>query len=567
MKTTVSIHLGGHLMHAEEDAHRSLVQYLDSIKNHLRDTEGREEILSDIESRFAELLMDRWSGKSGVITLKDVESVIQILGSPSQWTEGPVDAFSEAESVSGKQAETWERSGYQGEIPAPKRLFRDGSRRVLGGVSAGLAAYFGLDLALVRVVVLLLGLFTGIGIFAYLVLWVAVPKARTTADRLAMQGRAVTLESIRNKVEEEYRAVEQTLQNPNNHRRWEASLRGWVREANGIAAPVLKGLGKLVGLVLALGTVVFLIGIGLVFWFFSMGLGVGDGLLVEGDFSLHDWVALFWPSTLSWGVGWFALGLVLVGPLVLMGVLAVRFLRGAPFRFMRTLLGLSVLAFILGALLAVMPLVYYAEDIEHKAVTTQTIPLDSTINTWSLELMPAFVDAQGRPIDFEGEAWVTEEEFRIGSDQNNPETESLDLVEWDKETTRWRKAQQRVYVNNLGIRLVPTEGRALLKSNLRAAGRSKAQAKTRSALAGTSYVCDSTGRIALAEGVHFPKRDGFRMQKAQWTVFVPVGHSIRFDERLAPYLEETPVVGDFPVSELAGQRCIMTSNGLVRMGF
>lgn len=567
MKTTVSIHLGGHLMHAEEDAHRSLVQYLDSIKNHLRDTEGREEILSDIESRFAELLMDRWSGKSGVITLKDVESVIQILGSPSQWTEGPVDAFSEAESVSGKQAETGERSGYQGEIPAPKRLFRDGSRRVLGGVSAGLAAYFGLDLALVRVVVLLLGLFTGIGIFAYLVLWVAVPKARTTADRLAMQGRAVTLESIRNKVEEEYRAVEQTLQNPNNHRRWEASLRGWVREANGIAAPVLKGLGKLVGLVLALGTVVFLIGIGLVFWFFSMGLGVGDGLLVEGDFSLHDWVALFWPSTLSWGVGWFALGLVLVGPLVLMGVLAVRFLRGAPFRFMRTLLGLSVLAFILGALLAVMPLLYYAEDIEHKAVTTQTIPLDSTINTWSLELMPAFVDAQGRPIDFEGEAWVTEEEFRIGSDQNNPETESLDLVEWDKETTRWRKAQQRVYVNNLGIRLVPTEGRALLKSNLRAAGRSKAQAKTRSALAGTSYVCDSTGRIALAEGVHFPKRDGFRMQKAQWTVFVPVGHSIRFDERLAPYLEETPVVGDFPVSELAGQRCIMTSNGLVRMGF
>ena len=567
MKTTVSIHLGGHLMHAEEDAHRSLVQYLDSIKNHLRDTEGREEILSDIESRFAELLMDRWSGKSGVITLKNVESVIQILGSPSQWTEGPVDAFSEAESVSGKQAETWERSGYQGEIPAPKRLFRDGSRRVLGGVSAGLAAYFGLDLALVRVVVLLLGLFTGIGFFAYLVLWVAVPKARTTADRLAMQGRAVTLESIRNKVEEEYRAVEQTLQNPNNHRRWEASLRGWVREANGIAAPVLKGLGKLVGLVLALGTVVFLIGIGLVFWFFSMGLGVGDGLLVEGDFSLHDWVALFWPSTLSWGVGWFALGLVLVGPLVLMGVLAVRFLRGAPFRFMRTLLGLSVLAFILGALLAVMPLVYYAEDIEHKAVTTQTIPLDSTIKTWSLELMPAFVDAQGRPIDFEGEAWVTEEEFRIGSDQNNPETESLDLVEWDKETTRWRKAQQRVYVNNLGIRLVPTEGRALLKSNLRAAGRSKAQAKTRSALAGTSYVCDSTGRIALAEGVHFPKRDGFRMQKAQWTVFVPVGHSIRFDERLAPYLEETPVVGDFPVSELAGQRCIMTSNGLVRMGF
>jgi hypothetical protein len=70
----------------------------------------------------------------------------------------------------------------------------------------------------------------------------------------------------------------------------------------------------------------------------------------------------------------------------------------------------------------------------------------------------------------------------------------------------------------------------------------------------------------LAEGIYFPKSDGFRMQKAQWTFYVPVGQSIRFDEQLAPYLEETPVVGDFPIGELAGQRCIMTYNGLVRMG-
>lgn len=82
MKTTVSIHLGGHLMHAEEDAHHSLVQYLESIKKHLRTTEGRDEILADIESRFADLLMERWMGKSRVITRMDVEGVVQILGVP-----------------------------------------------------------------------------------------------------------------------------------------------------------------------------------------------------------------------------------------------------------------------------------------------------------------------------------------------------------------------------------------------------------------------------------------------------------------------------------------------------
>ncbi|MFM7912456.1 MAG: PspC domain-containing protein, partial [Bacteroidota bacterium] len=268
----------------------------------------------------------------------DVEGVVQILGSPTQWTEGADEDGGERDPLLGN---------------IPKRLFRDPSRRVIGGVSAGLAAYFGLDLALVRIVMLLLGLFTGIGIFAYFILWVVVPKARTTADRLSMQGSVVTLDSIRRKVEEEYRTVEQTLQNPSNHRRWESSIRGWLRDANGIAAPVFRGLGRLLGVILAVLTFVFLLTLGLGFWFSRDGWTVrtADGVLLEGYASLGTWLGLLWPSTLPSGYGWLALGLVLFGKLVFMSALSVRLLRGSPYRFFGRILGFSLLAILLGVLM------------------------------------------------------------------------------------------------------------------------------------------------------------------------------------------------------------------------
>ena len=56
------------------------------------------------------------------------------------------------------------------------------------------------------------------------------------------------------------------------------------------------------------------------------------------------------------------------------------------------------------------------------------------------------------------------------------------------------------------------------------------------------------------------------MQRVEWTLLIPVGQSLRIDPELAPYLEETLVVGDLPYASLAGQRCMMTYNGLVRIG-
>jgi len=57
-----------------------------------------------------------------------------------------------------------------------KRLYRPRDGRVVAGVCAGLAAYFGVDPTLVRLAFALLTVFGGIGILLYLCAWIVIPE-------------------------------------------------------------------------------------------------------------------------------------------------------------------------------------------------------------------------------------------------------------------------------------------------------------------------------------------------------------------------------------------------------
>jgi phage shock protein PspC (stress-responsive transcriptional regulator) len=77
-----------------------------------------------------------------------------------------------------------------------KKMFRDPERKVIGGVSGGVAAFLGVDIVAVRVIFILLLFGGGIGLFLYIVLWLILPEARTLTDRVQMQGEPVTLSNI-----------------------------------------------------------------------------------------------------------------------------------------------------------------------------------------------------------------------------------------------------------------------------------------------------------------------------------------------------------------------------------
>lgn len=79
-----------------------------------------------------------------------------------------------------------------------RKLFRDTDSGKVGGVAAGLAAYFQTDVVLVRVLFLLSLFIGGSGFIAYLILWAVVPEARTVSEKMQMRGDAVTLSGIDN---------------------------------------------------------------------------------------------------------------------------------------------------------------------------------------------------------------------------------------------------------------------------------------------------------------------------------------------------------------------------------
>ena len=67
-----------------------------------------------------------------------------------------------------------------------KRLHRSRDEKMLGGVCGGLGEHFGIDPTVVRLLFVLTALYTGIGLFAYLALWILMPLEPAPAETPAL---------------------------------------------------------------------------------------------------------------------------------------------------------------------------------------------------------------------------------------------------------------------------------------------------------------------------------------------------------------------------------------------
>ena len=83
MKMTVNINLGGYAFNLDDDAYERLRQYMKRLEKEFSGEPGATEIMSDIEGRISELFRGKLSSYKQVITMKDVEEVMAILGSPN----------------------------------------------------------------------------------------------------------------------------------------------------------------------------------------------------------------------------------------------------------------------------------------------------------------------------------------------------------------------------------------------------------------------------------------------------------------------------------------------------
>jgi phage shock protein PspC (stress-responsive transcriptional regulator) len=194
MKKTVTANISGIIFHIDEDAFVKLNNYLDSLHKHFASEVGSDEILSDIESRIAEMLQERTSSRKEVVTLSDVIEVTAQLGQPEQ-----IDGESEKEED--EPAKEKEHQKY--DRREERRLFRDPDNKLIAGVAGGLAAYFNIDVTWVRIAFVVFTFFYGFGPLAYLILWIVVPKATSTAEKLSMKGEKINVSNIEKSIKED----------------------------------------------------------------------------------------------------------------------------------------------------------------------------------------------------------------------------------------------------------------------------------------------------------------------------------------------------------------------------
>jgi len=191
MNKIFNINLGGYPFTIDDIAYQKLNKYLGTIERHFSTSEGCDEIISDIESRIAELFNESLNGQP-IVGMKDIDAAIVTMGTPEEF--GAV----------GYEDEQEERHSSKKEYAVGKKLFRDPDSKIIGGVCSGLSAYFGIEdplwLRLGAVGFLVMG---GVAFPLYILLLIILPKARTAADKLAMRGEKIDINNIAKTIEDE----------------------------------------------------------------------------------------------------------------------------------------------------------------------------------------------------------------------------------------------------------------------------------------------------------------------------------------------------------------------------
>ena len=192
MKEITRIHLAKTPFSAEIDAKKSLEKYLNSIQKNMH---AEPEAMREIEARMVELLAERGVSKDGVISHDDVLAVQKQMGEPRDFSDDASEAIDEIEDkdIDDKPA---------------KQLMRDPDNAIIGGVCAGVAAYFNINPLWVRLIAIISPFMTfGTAVLVYVVMWLSMPPARTASDKLRMRGEPVTLASLKKAAADESSAM------------------------------------------------------------------------------------------------------------------------------------------------------------------------------------------------------------------------------------------------------------------------------------------------------------------------------------------------------------------------
>jgi phage shock protein PspC (stress-responsive transcriptional regulator) len=170
MKKTININIAGIVFQIDDDAFEKLRSYLQDVNNRFRRIQGGSEALEDFEARVAEILRDR-KGITGIVTIKDVDEIISVMGRPEDIDDGYDD-----------------EPEYEPARSSQRRLYRNPAESIIAGVAGGIGTYLNFDPVWIRLAFILSSVFYGFGFFLYLALWIALPAANNVERKRELYG-------------------------------------------------------------------------------------------------------------------------------------------------------------------------------------------------------------------------------------------------------------------------------------------------------------------------------------------------------------------------------------------
>ena len=525
MNKTININLGGVFFHIDESAYKKLKKYLDAIRKSLSDDpKGKDEILTDIESRIGEILAETVKDVRQVVNEQDIESIIEVMGKPEDYV-GDEEYFEE------------QSSGSTNSKRKSKKLYRDTNDKFLGGVSSGLAHYFDFDVIWVRLAWLILFFGGGIGGLIYIILWILLPEANSTAEKLEMEGEPVNISNIEKKIREEFsnasQIVKDGIDDVSNHIKkgnYQSKVKSGSQEIVSLFGKVFstffKVVGKFIGILL-----IFVAGITLIallVTMFSTGvvetLGVSSKFVNYPEFFYHSRLPL-WVLVLFFVI---ALGI----PFIVLFMLGLKIISSGVRTFSRTtklsLLGVWLVALLGFIFVGIETGANYAN--ENTVVTTEDIALNTTLDTLKIKM-------------------IAKDDFSLNRNYN----EHRKVYENDKEM---------FYGTNIRFDIKESEtDKAYIKIYKKSSGISYKAAKEKANQLSYNYkVVD--GNLILNAYYLNELKNRFSNQKVKLVLYVPKNKTIYLHKSTKLFLHYVDNVQDVRDRDMTEHYYKMTENGL-----
>lgn len=535
MNRTITMNLSGIIFHIEEDAYDMLNKYLSTIKGYFKDSDGRDEIMSDIESRIAEMLQEKVSKTKQAVLMNDVESVIAVMGKPEDFAgeSGPTE---NKESTAGENKTYSENKGR-------RRVFRDPDDKVIGGVCSGIASYFDFDPIWLRAAFAISFFVFGTGLLLYIILMIIIPKAKTTAEKLEMRGEKVDVNNIGKAVNEEFEDFKKRMKNfgdevksPENKERIRTAAEKFRDFVGDVFFNMLQIAGKIFAFIFIFIGIALMIG--LMATIFGRGtISIFDSPMTSIHFSIYELSSAVLPNDLP-------IEFVIIGLILFIGIPLLSMIYGGIKYLFRIKQKNKIVKYTANILwLAGLVLLTYVgiqvgTDFSEQATTKQTISISQPIgNTLYLDMKPSAEDdldvtyMHHRKVRFGDWTMISKDDksFRLGYPEMNivkSETDSFELVAI-KSAQGFDKKDATYRAKNINYAITQMDSTILFNSYF-----------------------------------DIEALDKLRAQNVKILLKVPVNKFIYLSKRMEKIIFDIDNVNDALDSDMVNRKWIMTNRGL-----